>query len=121
MHTAGEGWGKFFVKAINTFSTVFFFFFDTRSVTGEETGELLFCYGGGGWGGGAVISTSKKTLKVWDALPMAHPDLAIMKALRWMLDILTVILLKRMSESFFFKAATLQHVILKLEKRWKIM
>lgn len=115
MHTAGEGLGKFCVKAINTFSTVFFFFFDTRSVTGEETGELLFCYGGG------VISTSKKTLKVWDALPMAHPDLAIMKALRWMLDILTVILLKRMSESFFFKAVTLQHVILKLEKRWKIM
>ena len=73
------------------------------------------------WEVGGQYPPVERALKIWVAPPMTCPDIAIMKTLRRVLHLLTVILLKRMSESFFFKATNLQRLTLKLEKRWQIM
>ena len=39
----------------------------------------------------------------------------------WVLDLLTVMILKRVNESISFKSTNLQQVRLKIKKRWQIL
>ena len=48
-----------------------------------------------------------------------NSDLPIRKILRILLALLTVMVLQKVSEIIFFKATSLQHIRLKMEKMWQ--
>ena len=52
---------------------------------------------------------------------VGHPNLPIRKTLTRVIGLLTVMILKRVTESIFFKVTNLQRVSLKMKKRWQTL
>ena len=116
MHASGKSFGKICLKAIRDI-----FFSNMWPVIRGGIWEPNFLVG--------VISSRRGKFKLLGLqgdppqfLPLVrHHDLPIRKTLRRVLGLLTVITLKRVRESIFFKAANLQHVQLNMKKRGQIL
>ena len=102
MHSSGKIFGKISLRAIrDTFR-----WSDIKQKGKVQTFWLV----------GRIPPPKKKI-----PLLVEHPDLPIRKTLRRVFDLLTVMILKRVSESVFFQINKFTYVKVKIKRRWQIL